>query len=81
MEIHREVLLDCALADRDRGYLEIAASLFVEFHSARANFHPAKLARLTAMIVTSRREPGVGRGAARTRRLRPNCLIYDLCWR
>ena len=38
------------LADRDRVYLEIAASLFVEFRSAPTKFHPAKLARLTAML-------------------------------
>jgi hypothetical protein len=38
------------LADRDRPYLEIAASLFVEFRAAPAKFHPAKLSRLTAML-------------------------------
>jgi hypothetical protein len=38
------------LADRDRIYLGIAASLFVEFRSAPAKMHPAKLARLTAML-------------------------------
>ena len=38
------------LADRDRVYLEVAAYLFVEFRSAPAKFHPAKLARLTAML-------------------------------
>lgn len=38
------------LADRDRPYLEIAASLFVEFRAAPTKFHPAKLARLTAML-------------------------------
>ena len=38
------------LADRDRVYLEIAASLFVEFRCAPAKFHPAKLQRLTAML-------------------------------
>ena len=38
------------LADRDRVYLEVCASLFVEFRSAPAKFHPAKLARLTAML-------------------------------
>lgn len=41
---------DGVLADRDRMYLEVAASLFVEFRSAPARFHPAKLARLTAML-------------------------------
>ena len=41
---------DGVLADRDRVYLEIAASLFVEFRGAPAKFHPAKLARLTAML-------------------------------
>ncbi len=38
------------LADRDRIYVEIAASLLVEFRADPANFHPAKLARLDMML-------------------------------
>ncbi|MEO8999276.1 MAG: hypothetical protein ABI227_12100 [Rhodanobacter sp.] len=41
---------DGVLADRDRIYLEVAASLFVEFRSGSAKFHPTKLQRLTAML-------------------------------
>lgn len=38
------------LADRDRIYLEVAASLFVQFRASPADFHPAKLARLEMML-------------------------------
>lgn len=38
------------LRDRDRVYLEIAVSLFVQFRQAPAVFHPAKLARLEMML-------------------------------
>ena len=41
---------DGVLADGDRMYLEVAASLFVEFRSAPGKFHPAKLQWLMAML-------------------------------
>lgn len=43
---------DGVLTDRDRPYLEIAASLFVQFRADPVKFHPAKLARLTAMLAS-----------------------------
>jgi len=49
-----DYIVSCApegvLADRDRIYLEIAATLFAEFRAAPAKFHPAKLARLEMML-------------------------------
>lgn len=49
-----ELIAACAppgvLADRDRIWLEVAASLFVQFRAAPAEFHPAKLARLASML-------------------------------
>lgn len=41
---------DGVLADRDRVWVEVAASLFVQFRSDPAGMHPAKLSRLTAML-------------------------------
>ncbi|MBQ4854423.1 hypothetical protein IMW82_07040 [Rhodanobacter sp. B2A1Ga4] len=41
---------DGVLADRDRVWVEVASSLFVQFRADPANMHPAKLSRLTAML-------------------------------
>lgn len=41
---------DGVLADRDRVWVEMAASLFVQFRNDPAGMHPAKLSRLTAML-------------------------------
>lgn len=38
------------LADRDRVWVEVAASLYVQFRNDPAGMHPAKLSRLTAML-------------------------------
>jgi hypothetical protein len=41
---------DGVLADRDRAWLEVAAHLLVQFRADPANFHPARLARLTSCL-------------------------------
>lgn len=60
------------LADRDRIYLEIAASLFVEFRSALAKMHPRKTGAphgdaVELGHVPGRCEQGVSRTSSRTR--------------
>lgn len=63
------------LANRDRVYLEVAASLFAQFRAGPADFHPAKLARLEMMLAK------LGMSPADASRVScapaPECIDFD----
>lgn len=60
-----------ALRDRDRVYLEVAASLFVQFRQSPAEFHPAKLARLEMMLAKMGMNPADASRVSVTKPVQP----------